>query len=53
MGASSSALSDAKLDVISQNTKISAKNSMTMPSMARDMNVMRQNIVKLVQTLWR
>jgi len=47
--ASSSALSDAKLDIISQNTKISAKNSLVMPAMARDMNVMRQNIVKLVK----
>jgi hypothetical protein len=42
-------MSDAKLDIISQNTKISAKNSMMVPSMARDMNVMRQNIVKLVK----
>jgi len=48
-GAASAQLSDAKLDIISQNTKISAKNSMMMPSMARDMNVMRQNIVKLVK----
>jgi hypothetical protein len=38
-----------KLDIISQNTKISAKNSMILPSMARDMNVMRQNMVKLVK----
>jgi len=45
----SSGLSDAKLDIISQNTKISAKNSMMMPGMARDMNVMRQNIVKMVK----
>jgi hypothetical protein len=49
MGTGSSALSDAKLDIISQNTKISAKNSMILPSMARDMNVMRQNIIKLVK----
>jgi len=49
MGDGGSALSDAKLDIISQNTKISAKNSMILPSMARDMNVMRQNIVKLVK----
>jgi muramidase (phage lysozyme) len=42
-------LSDAKLDTINQNTKVSAKNSMVLPSMARDMNVMRQNIVKLVK----
>jgi hypothetical protein len=49
MGGGGPALSDAKLDIISQNTKISAKNSMILPSMARDMNVMRQNIVKLVK----
>jgi len=49
IGGGGSALSDAKLDIISQNTKISAKNSMILPSMARDMNVMRQNIVKLVK----
>jgi len=49
MSGGGSALSDAKLDIISQNTKISAKNSMILPSMARDMNVMRQNIVKLVK----
>jgi GH24 family phage-related lysozyme (muramidase) len=51
LGAASASaeLSDAKLDVISQNTKIAAKNSMVMPSMARDMNVMRQNIVKMVK----
>jgi muramidase (phage lysozyme) len=42
-------LSDAKLETINQNTKVSAKNSMVLPSMARDMNVMRQNIVKLVK----
>lgn len=49
MGSSSSALSDEKLDIISKNTQISAKNSMTMPAMARDMNVMRQNMVKMVK----
>jgi len=38
-----------KLDVISTNTQISAKNSMALPSMARDMNVMRQNIIKMVK----
>jgi hypothetical protein len=45
----SAELSDAKLDIISQNTKVAAKNSMVLPSMARDMNVMRQNIVKMVK----
>lgn len=43
-----SAQSD-KLDAISINTQISAKNSMALPSMARDMNVMRQNIIKMVK----
>lgn len=38
-----------KLDVISMNTQITAKNSMALPSMARDMNVMRQNIIKMVK----
>jgi hypothetical protein len=42
-------LTDAKLDLIGQNTKIAAKNSMAMPAIARDMNVMRQNVVKLVK----
>jgi hypothetical protein len=37
------------LDAVATNTQISAKNSMTLPSMARDMNVMRQNIIKLVK----
>jgi hypothetical protein len=49
MSSTGGGMSDAKLDIISQNTKISAKNSMMMPSMARDMNLMRQNIVKLVK----
>jgi hypothetical protein len=48
MEGASSGLSDAKLDIIAQNTKIASKNSMVMPSMARDMNVMRQNIIKMV-----
>jgi hypothetical protein len=38
-----------KLDVIGMNTQITAKNSMALPSMARDMNVMRQNVSKLVK----
>jgi hypothetical protein len=45
----SAGLSDDKLNIISQNTKIAAKNSMVLPAMARDMNVMRQNIVKMVK----
>ena len=31
------------------NSKLSAKNSMALPEMARDMNVMRQNMQKLVK----
>ncbi len=38
-----------KLDIVGDNTRLTAKNTMMMPSMARDMNVMRQNIVKLVK----
>jgi GH24 family phage-related lysozyme (muramidase) len=34
---------------VSLNTQLAAKNSMTLPDIARDMNVMRQNIVKLVK----
>jgi hypothetical protein len=49
LGGTGPSLSDSKLDEINQNTKISAKNSLVLPSMARDMNVMRQNIVKLVK----
>lgn len=45
----SAALSVDKLDTIGTNTQIAAKNSMALPSMARDMNVMRQNISKLVK----
>jgi deferrochelatase/peroxidase EfeB len=41
---------DAKtMNVIRVNTAITAKNSMVLPGMARDMNVMRQNIVKLTK----
>lgn len=40
----SSAFSD-----ISAATKLSAKNSMVLPMMARDMNLMRQNIAKIVK----
>lgn len=45
----SAILSADKLDTIAMNTQIAAKNSMALPSMARDMNVMRQNISKLVK----
>jgi hypothetical protein len=34
---------------IKKDTRISAKNSMVLPAMARDMNIMRQNIGRLVK----
>lgn len=40
---------NVKLDIVGTNTRLTAKNTMMMPAMARDMNVMRQNIVKLVK----
>jgi hypothetical protein len=49
LATSGSDMSSSKLDEIGQNTKIAAKNSFVLPAMARDMNVMRQNIVKLVK----
>jgi hypothetical protein len=49
LSTSGSDMSSSKLDEIGQNTKIAAKNSFVLPAMARDMNVMRQNIVKLVK----
>lgn len=39
----------SRLDSIAKDTKLSAKNSMVLPMMARDMNLMRQNIAKLVK----
>ena len=52
----SSAILESKVDVLIKETKeltvhskIAAKNSIVLPSMARDMNVMRQNISKLVK----
>ena len=44
-----SVMSESLLQEISTNTQITAKNTLSMPMMARDMNVMRQNIVKLVK----
>jgi hypothetical protein len=37
------------LSAIEQNTKISAVNSMALPGLSRDINVMRQNISKLAK----
>jgi len=36
-------------DVVETNTKIAAKNTLVLPAMHRDINVMRQNIIKLVK----
>jgi hypothetical protein len=44
-----SVMNDALLQQISTNTQITAKNTLSIPMMARDMNVMRQNIIKLVK----
>lgn len=49
LSAFSSAAVESKLDDIYVSNKIIAKNSMTLPMMSRDMNVMRQNVVKLVK----
>jgi flagellum-specific peptidoglycan hydrolase FlgJ len=35
--------------IVGNNTRVAAKNSMSLPDMARDMNVMRQNVIKLVK----
>lgn len=35
--------------LVSRNSSITAKNSLVLPAMARDMNLMRQNIAKLVK----
>ena len=47
--ASAPAIDNTLLQSLNQNAAISAKNSMSIPMMSRDMNVMRQNIVKLVK----
>jgi hypothetical protein len=49
VSANTSSLDDKSLSVIRINTSIMAKNSMVLPGMARDMNVMRQNIVKMTR----
>lgn len=42
-------ISKDKLDMISEYSKISAKNSTALPTMARDMFLVKENIVKLVK----
>jgi len=39
----------SQLSLITEATKITAKNSIVLPSMARDMYLLKQNIVKLVK----
>jgi len=38
-----------KLDAVDLTMRLVAKNTMAMPGMSRDMNIMRQNVVKLVK----
>lgn len=52
ISAAAPGFSSESIDVlisIKKDTRISAKNSMVLPSMARDMNLMRQNISRLVK----
>jgi len=46
---STNLMADDKLDSINQSVKITAKNSIVLPSMARDMFLVKQNIIKLVK----
>lgn len=43
-----SSLSFVKLDEINRNTSVAAKNSVVLPKMAMDINLMKLNIMKLV-----
>ena len=46
-----SGMNTKTLNVIRVNTAITAKNSMVLPGMARDMNVMRQNIGRMTSKM--
>lgn len=46
---SPSSLNTNDVSLISEATKITAKNTLALPSMARDMFLMKQNIIKLVK----
>jgi hypothetical protein len=48
LGGIDSAVTLVKLDEINRNTSISAKNSVVLPKMAMDINIMKLNIMKLV-----
>jgi muramidase (phage lysozyme) len=39
----------SRMNDVAVNTQLSAKNSLVLPAMARDMNLMRQNIAKLAK----
>lgn len=49
LSASPTITSSSQFDNIENNTKIAAKNTLVLPAMHRDINVMRQNIIKLVK----
>ena len=44
-------ISNATLEDINTNTKITAKNTLSIPMMARDMNIVKLNIVRMVKLL--
>lgn len=48
---STQSLSNVELDKISINTEIAAKNSLVLPVISRDMNLLRQNMSKFVKIL--
>ena len=51
VSAEQSGMNTKTLNVIRVNTAITAKNSMVLPGMARDMNVMRQNIGRMTSKM--
>lgn len=44
-----SSSSSSQLDELNINSRITAKNTLALPSMARDMHLVKQNIIKLVK----
>jgi hypothetical protein len=51
LGGIDSSMSLVKLDEINRNTSVSAKNSVVLPKMAMDINLMKLNIMKLVSAV--
>ena len=47
---SSTSPSNINFSLIEKNTEITAKNTMVLPGLARDMNIMRQNMAKLLKS---